>query len=58
MCCIILKKTLELENMEIHGRMMEFIRELIGEKFIKVRVGGFILQNKQTDFANSTRRSA
>ena len=35
--------------MEIQGRMMEFIRELIGERWIKVRVGGYISQSKQTD---------
>ena len=34
------EKTLEqLENMGIQGRMIEFIRELIGERWIKVRVG-------------------
>ena len=35
--------------MEIQGRMMEFIRELIGERRIKVRVGGSISQSKQID---------
>ena len=40
-------KTLEqLENMR---RMMEFIRQLIGERWIKVRVGGYISQSKQID---------
>ena len=29
--------------------MMEFIRELISERWIKVRVGGSILQSKKTD---------
>ena len=29
--------------------MTEFIRELIGERWIKVRVGGPISQSKQTD---------
>ena len=29
--------------------MMEFVRELISERWIKVRVGGLISQNKQTD---------
>ena len=44
------EKTLEqLENMGIQGRMMEFIRELIGERWIKVRVRGYISQSKQTD---------
>ena len=43
-------KTLEqLENMGIQKRMVRFIRELIGERWIKVRVAGFITQNKQTD---------
>ena len=28
---------------------MEFIRELISERWIKVRVGGYISQSKQTD---------
>ena len=28
---------------------MEFIRKLIGERWIKVRVGGYILQSKQKD---------
>ena len=36
--------------MEIQGRMMEFIRELIGKKWIKVRVKGYISQSKYTDF--------
>ena len=35
--------------MRIHGRMMEFIRELISDRRIKVKVGGSTLQNKQTD---------
>ena len=39
----------QLENMRIQGRMMEFIRELIGKRWIKVRVGGSISQSKQTD---------
>ena len=39
------EKTLEqLENMRIQGRMMEFIRELIIERWINMRVGGFISQ--------------
>ena len=29
----------ELENIEIQGRVMEFIRELVSYKYIKVRVG-------------------
>ena len=37
------------KNMGIQGRIMEFIRELIGERWIKVRVGGYISQSKQTD---------
>ena len=32
----------QLENMGIQERMMEFIRELISERLIKVRVGGSI----------------
>ena len=32
----------QLENMEIQGRMMQFIRELIGKRWIKGRVGGSI----------------
>ena len=28
---------------------MEFIRELIGERWIEVKVGGYIPQRKQTD---------
>ena len=40
-------KTLEqLENM---GIMLRFIRELIGERWNKVRVGGSISQNRQTN---------
>ena len=35
--------------MVIQGRMMEIIRELIGERGIKLRVGGSISQSKQTD---------
>ena len=41
------EKTLEqLENMGIQGRKMAFIRELFGETWIKVRVGGYISQSK------------
>ena len=44
------EKTFEqLENMETQGKMLEFIRELISERSIKMRVGGSISQNKQTD---------
>ena len=44
------EKTFEqLENIGIQGRRMEFIRELIGKRWIKVREGGSILQNKQID---------
>ena len=44
------EKTLEqLENMGIQGRMMEFIREVIGEIWIKERVSEYISQSKQTD---------
>ena len=32
---------------------MEFIRELIGERWIKVRVGGSFSQSKQTDLGIS-----
>ena len=39
----------QLENFGIQGRMLRFIRELIGERWIKVRVGGFVSQRKQTD---------
>ena len=47
---VIREKTLEqLENLGIQERMMEFIRELLGERWIKVRVGGCISQSKQTD---------
>ena len=43
-------RTLEqLENMEIQGRMLRFFRELIGERWIKVRVWESISQSKQTD---------
>ena len=35
--------------MGIQGRMLRFIRELIGERWIKVRVGGSVSQSKQTD---------
>ena len=34
--------------MGMHGRMMEFIRELIEERWIKLRVGGSISQSKHT----------
>ena len=44
------EKTLELENVRIQEEMMEFFRELVGERWIKVRVGGSILQSNQTDF--------
>ena len=33
----------QLENLRIQGRMIEFIRELIGKRWIKVRVGRSIL---------------
>ena len=40
-------KTLgQLENMKIQGRMLKFIRELIGERLIKVRVEGSVSQSK------------
>ena len=39
----------QLENMGIEGRMLKFIRELIGKRWIKVRVGESISQSKQTD---------
>ena len=39
----------KLKNMGMQERMMEFIRELIGERWIKVRVGEPISQSKQTD---------
>ena len=39
----------QLENMGIHGRMMEFIREMISDRWIKMGVGGSISQNKQAD---------
>ena len=35
--------------MGIQGRMMKFTRELISERWIKVRVGGSTSQSKQTD---------
>ena len=35
--------------MGIHGRMLRFIRELIGERWIKVRVGGSVSQRKWTE---------
>ena len=35
--------------MGILGRIMEFIIELIGERWIRVRVGRFISQSKQRD---------
>ena len=44
------EKTFEqLENMKIQGRMKEFLRELISERWIKVRMGVSISQSKQTD---------
>ena len=35
--------------MKIQGRMKEFLRELISERWIKVRMGVSISQSKQTD---------
>ena len=35
--------------MGIRGRMLRFIRELISERWIKMRVGGSTLQSKQID---------
>ena len=35
--------------MGIQGQMMKFIRELISDRWIKVRVSGSISQNKQSD---------
>ena len=40
------KKFEQLENMRIQGRRLEFIRELINERWIKVRVGGSISHSK------------
>ena len=42
-------KVLEQENVGIQGRMLKFIRELIIERWIKMRVGGSISQSKRTD---------
>ena len=43
-------KTLKkLENIGIQERMLEFIRKLVSEKRIKVRVGETSLLSKQTD---------
>ena len=52
------KKTHEqLENMVIQGRIMELIKELIGERYIKVSV--MIHFTEQTDrLGNSTGRGA
>ena len=41
--------------MGILGRMLRFIKELISERWINVRVGGFISQSKQTDLGISQR---
>ena len=35
--------------MDIKGRMLKFIKELISERWIKVKVGGATSHNKQTD---------
>ena len=35
--------------MRIQEKILELIRELISERWIKMRVGGFFLQNKKTD---------
>ena len=44
------EKTLEqLQIMGIKGRMLEFSKELIRERWIKVKVGVSTSQNKQTD---------
>ena len=44
------KKTFEqLENMKIQERKLEFIKELITERWIKARVVGTTSQSKQTD---------
>ena len=39
----------QLETMGIQGRMMRTIRELIKERWIKVRIGGIISQSRKTD---------
>ena len=39
----------QLEIMGIKGRMLKFTKELISERWIKVKVGGSTSQNKQTD---------
>ena len=50
-------KTLEqLNNMGILGRMLRFIRELISERWIKVRVERFISPTDR--LGNSTGRGA
>ena len=52
-------KTLEqLENMEIQERMLRFIRELIGERWIKVKSGRIHLTKKTDRLGNSTGRGA
>ena len=43
------KSLKQLENMGIQGKMMEFIRELTSERWIKVRVGVSTSQNRRTD---------
>ena len=39
----------ELEIIDIKGRMLKFIKELISKRWIKVKMGGTTSQNKQTD---------
>ena len=48
----------QLENMGIQGRMLRFIGELIGKRWIKVRVGGSVSHSKQTGLGISTGRGA
>ena len=43
------RKQKKLDNMGIQRKMLIFIRELIGERWIYMRVGGYISQSKQTD---------
>ena len=41
-------KTFELQNVEIQRRIIEFIRELISDKWIKERASRSTSQSKQT----------
>ena len=47
------KTSEQIENLKIKKRIMEFIRELISNRWMKMRVGGYTSQNRQEELGIS-----